>query len=47
MRCGTNFCATDAQAEQVWAFYAERPGTQPVIAARRLGLPEALVLSAL
>ena len=41
------FCASAEQATQVRAYLAENPGTQPAIAAVRLGLPEALVVSAL
>ena len=41
------FCASAEQAAQVRTYLAENPGTQPAIAAVRLGLPEALVVSAL
>lgn len=41
------FCATPDQAAKVQAFYADNPGAMPVIAARRLGLPEAIVVSGL
>ncbi len=40
-------CATPVQARQVRAFYQENPGTMPVIAARRLDLPEVIVVSGL
>jgi len=40
-------CATAEQAQQVQAFYRENPGTMPVIAARRLGMPETVVVSGL
>jgi putative heme iron utilization protein len=40
-------CATAEQAQQVQAFYRESPGTMPVIAARRLGMPETVVVSGL
>lgn len=42
-----DFCATPEQAEQVAAFYAANPGTMPPIAAARLQLAEATVVSAL
>lgn len=41
------FCASDAQKQRIDEFYQERPGTMPVIAASRLGLPAALVTSGL
>jgi putative heme iron utilization protein len=41
------FCATPDQASQIRAFYKDNPGTMPVIAARRLNLPEATVVSGL
>ncbi|HKZ73336.1 MAG TPA: ChuX/HutX family heme-like substrate-binding protein [Steroidobacteraceae bacterium] len=40
-------CATPAQAQRIQAFYEANPGTMPVIAARRLDLPEAVVVSGL
>lgn len=40
-------CATAEQSAKIQAFYAENPGTMPVIVARRLGLPEAIVVSGL
>lgn len=43
----SDFCATPEQTKQVRAFYATNPGTMPPVAATRLGLPEAIVLSAL
>ncbi|MEZ5566090.1 MAG: ChuX/HutX family heme-like substrate-binding protein [Gammaproteobacteria bacterium] len=43
----SDFCADTAQSAKVQAFYAEHPGTMPVIAARRLGLAEAVVVSGL
>lgn len=42
-----DFCATPGEAQQVTAFYAANPGTMPPIAAARLELPEATVVSAL
>lgn len=40
-------CADAAQTAKVRAYFAENPGTQPAIAAIRMQLPEALVVSAL
>jgi len=40
-------CATPEQAGRVAAFYRERPGTMPIMAARGLGLSPAVVSSAL
>lgn len=40
-------CATPQQVQQIQKFYVTRPGTLPVIAAKQLGLPEALVASGL
>ncbi len=40
-------CASDEQQQQVRAYYATSPGVVPSIASRRLGLPEALLISAL
>ena len=40
-------CADAAQKEIVRAYFTDNPGTQPAIAAIRLRLPEALVVSAL
>jgi len=40
-------CASAEQAAQVREYLLENPGTQPAIVAVRLGLPEALVVSAL
>jgi putative heme iron utilization protein len=42
-----SLCATPEQAQRIQAFYRENPSTMPVIAARRLALPEALVTSGL
>ena len=42
-----DICATDQEREQVRAFYEESPGALPFTAARRLGLAEAKVVSAL
>jgi len=42
-----NLCATPEQAQKIREFYAEKPGTMPVIATRALGLPEAVVTSGL
>jgi len=42
-----DLCATEAQARQIAAFYADQPGTLPVMAARRLQLPESVVASGL
>ncbi|MGD9598170.1 MAG: ChuX/HutX family heme-like substrate-binding protein [Steroidobacteraceae bacterium] len=41
------FCATPEEAKQVADFYAEHPATMPPVAAARLKLPEATVVSAL
>lgn len=41
------FCATPEQAQQVRDFYRDKPGTMPAIAAVRLKMPEASVVSAL
>jgi putative heme iron utilization protein len=41
------YCATPEQSQAIREFYAGKPGTLPVIAARRLGLPDALVTSGL
>ncbi|MCC7258209.1 MAG: hypothetical protein IT486_07535 [Gammaproteobacteria bacterium] len=46
-QAATGFCATPEQAARVQAFYRDNPGTMPVIAARRLDLPEATVVSGL
>lgn len=43
----SDYCATPEQARQVAAFYAASPGTMPPIAAARLRLPEATVVSGL
>ncbi len=40
-------CANSEQTTQIRTYFAENPGTQPAIAAIRLNLPEALVVSAL
>ncbi len=40
-------CAAPDQARQVRAFYQQNPGTMPVIAARKLNLPEVIVASGL
>ena len=40
-------CASPAQAREVQAFYDDKPGTMPPIAARRLNLPEEIVVSGL
>jgi putative heme iron utilization protein len=40
-------CATPEQARQVQAFYKESPAAMPVIAGRKLGLPETAVVSGL
>lgn len=40
-------CATPDQARQVRDFYQQNPGTMPVIAARKLNLPEVIVASGL
>lgn len=40
-------CATAEQAKQIQEFYAANPGTMPPIAATRLGMPEAVVVSGL
>lgn len=40
-------CATPEQANKIQAFYKDKPGTMPVIAARQLDLPEAVVASGL
>ena len=40
-------CASDAQQERVRAYYTSSPGVMPSIASLRLGLPEALLVSAL
>jgi putative heme iron utilization protein len=40
-------CATPEQAAQIGEFYDENPGMLPVLAARRLGMPAAVVASAL
>ncbi|MCS6948056.1 MAG: hypothetical protein NZM12_10610 [Steroidobacteraceae bacterium] len=40
-------CATSAEAQRVVEFYRTHPGTMPAIAARRLALPEARVVSSL
>lgn len=42
-----NLCANAEQAKQIAEFYAESPGTLPVMAARRLGMSPAVVASAL
>ena len=42
-----DLCATDQEREQVRAFLADNPGAVPFSAARRLGLAEAKVASAL
>lgn len=41
------FCATPDQAQQVRDFYRDKAGTMPAIAAVRLKMPEATVVSAL
>lgn len=41
------FCATNEQRNRVAEFYKRRPGTLPVIAARELGMVDAVVASAL
>lgn len=40
-------CASDEQQQRVRAYYADSPGVMPSIASLRLGLPEALLVSAL
>ena len=40
-------CADETQREKVRAYFIDNPGAQPAIAAIRLGLPEALLVSAL
>jgi len=40
-------CATPEQSRQVQAFYKESPAAMPVIAGRKLGLPETVVVSGL
>lgn len=40
-------CATPEQARQVQAFYKDNPAAMPVIAARKLNLPESVVVSGL
>jgi putative heme iron utilization protein len=40
-------CATPEQSRQIQAFYKDKPATMPVIAARKLQLPEAVVVSGL
>lgn len=42
-----DLCATDEQISQIAEFYADRPGTLPVMASRRLKLPESVVASGL
>lgn len=42
-----DFCASAEQSVAVQNFFVENPGAIPVIAARRLGLPEATVVSGL
>lgn len=42
-----DFCATPAQIRQIENFYADNPGTIPVIAAQRLDMPDAVVASGL
>jgi len=42
-----DMCASEEQAQQIQAFYAENPGTMTPIASQRLNLPEALVVSGL
>lgn len=42
-----SMCATPEQAKRIQAFYKDKPATMPVIAARQLDLPEALVASGL
>ncbi len=41
------YCADAPQTSQVREYYAENPGAQPAVVALRLGLPEAIVLSAM
>lgn len=42
-----SFCASAEQAQMVREFYAQNPGASPVVAARQLKLPEALIGSGL
>lgn len=42
-----SFCANEEQSKLIHTFFAENPGSMPAIAARRLGLPEAIVASGL
>jgi putative heme iron utilization protein len=44
---GTPACATPEQARQVLELYSQKPSPPPFMAAPKLGLPEAVVLSAL
>lgn len=43
----SDICATADQARHIREFYVANPGTLPVVAARKLGLPEAVVTSGL
>jgi putative heme iron utilization protein len=42
-----DMCATPEQAQKVRAYYKDNPAAMPVIAARRLNLPESVVVSGL
>lgn len=42
-----DFCADADESAKVRAWFAENPGGMPVIAAQRIGMPEATVISAL